>query len=132
MRKKSLALAFSVALAVTAGAAASDVVVNVTFDGLEAVSDELVAGTMTAEVFNHSGETIGNVNLRSGEVEDVAASKEVLQFGSLTPGAAGVVHVSFHAPAGFFDSGRPSHWRLDYDEAGGGHQQVIVNIDQQP
>ena len=49
-------------LTVAAGVSANDVIVTVTFDAHDNISDEHVGGTMTAEVRNLTGGDIRNVN----------------------------------------------------------------------
>lgn len=110
-------------------ASANDVVVTVNFDPHDNISDELVGGTVTAEVINLSGGAIRNVNLRRDDAAELAVSKEVLQFGMLENGDTGVVNLSFHATQASIDAGNPTTWRLDYDEANGAHKQLIVMVD---
>lgn len=108
---------------------ANDVIVTVDFDAHENISDELVGGTMTAEVVNLTGGSIRNVNLRPDGATGIAISNEVLQFGLLVNGDSGVVRNPFHATQESIDAGNPTHWRLDFDEADGSHKQLIVTVD---
>ena len=120
----------SLLLLIAASAAtANDVIVNVNFDTHETISDELVGGTMTAEVTNLSGGSIRNVNLRRDDATDLAVSEEVLQFGKLENGDSGVINQSFHTTQASIDAGNPTTWRLDYDEANGAHKQLIVTVE---
>ena len=110
-------------------ASANDVVVTVNFDPHENISDELVGGTVTAEVMNLSGGAIRNVNLRRDDAAELAVSKDVLQFGMLENGDTGVVNLSFHATQAAIDAGNPTTWRLDYDQANGVHKQLTVTVE---
>lgn len=108
---------------------ANDVIVTVNFDAHENISDEFVGGTLTAEVVNLTAGAIRNVNLRPDGANEVAVSKEVLQFGLLESGDSGVVSQAFHSTQASIDAGKPTTWRLDYDEVNGSHKQLIVTVD---
>ena len=108
---------------------ANDVIVTVNFDAHESIAEEFVGGTLTAEVVNLTAGVIRNVNLRPEGANEVAVSKEVLQFGLLESGDSGVVSEAFHSTQTSIDAGTPTIWRLDYDEANGSHKQLIVTVD---
>lgn len=110
-------------------ATANDVVVTVSFEPQQTISEEMVSGILMAQVMNLSNGPVSNVNLRPDAANDVAIPHEVLQFGSLASGGSGVTYQPFHAAQEVIDSGRPTQWRLDYDQAGGEHRQLIFTID---
>jgi hypothetical protein len=115
-------------LTAVGGVFANDVIVTVDFDAHEAISDELVGGTMTAEVVNLTGGSIRNVNLRPDGSTGMAISNEVMQFGLLVDGDSRVVRYPFQATQESIDAGNPTNWRLDFDKADGSHEQLIVTV----
>lgn len=129
MKKFLQPVFLALSLTAVASVTANDVIVSVAFDAHENISDELVGGTMTAEVINLTGGAIRNVNLRPDGATDVAISKEVLQFGMLENGDSGIVNQSFHTTQASIDAGNPTSWRLDFDRADGSHKQLIVTAD---
>lgn len=129
MKKILQIFIFLLSLSAAVGVSANDVIVTVTFDAHDDISDELVGGTMTAEVMNLTGGDIRNVNLRRHAAMEIAVSKEVMQFGMLADGDSRVIDQSFHATQASIDTGIPTNWRLDYDEANGAHKQLVITVE---
>jgi PPE-repeat protein len=110
---------------IAGASAADDVAVRYSLQAA-AGKGALATGTINVIVSNLSNGALRNVDLRLAQPGPNSIEKPLLQFGTIPAGEARIAKGSFIFDAGFHASGATLLWKVDYDDAGGAHRQVVL------
>jgi len=86
----------------------------------------IVRGTIKVMVSNLTDGALRNVDLRLPNPGPNSIEKGLFQFGTVPGGEARIVTGGFIFDSAFYASGAPLPWKVDYDDAGGTHHQIIL------
>jgi hypothetical protein len=114
------------AYAMPAFASSDSVIVTISIEESAAVSEDLTAEMISAKVTNISGGDIKNVTLRPDGPAHALATGALLQYGALPQGATKTIRTLLHRSAAGPDEDAPATWRLDFEEASGQHQRLLI------
>jgi hypothetical protein len=123
----SIVVLVLVTLAPPAPAAGADVVLRYALRASQTVGAH-TSGSVTVEIYNLSGKTLDNVDVRLAQPGSNAIERGLLQLGRVAIGQTGRATGGYTFTAA---NGAPLLWRVDYDVAGEHKQIVVQGIQQQ-
>lgn len=129
MKFSTIASLLLLAAAMPAFSSSDSVIVTISTEASAAISENLAAELISAEVTNLSGADIRNVTLRPDGSAHAFTTGTVLQYGALPDGATRMIRSSLHRSTVGPDDSAPITWRLDFDHVSGQHQRLFITTE---